>query len=203
MFNSCVIRLPEHSKGIDMGLQENLAVSAIVSTNHLHEILNIKKAHMMGGAKLIMCMSCDIPITSVKLTKIEYESLLKQNFTSAKNQGALPGFLSLYISMPVILRHRNISTELKIANGSQGIVHKIFSEVDEYGFTYCSCAIIEFKDRPICLENLPQGFFPIFPTTFLYSKRLVLSSLGCEEVVRFSCHQLPIQPAFVVTGHLA
>lgn len=203
LFNSCVISSPEYPKGIDMGSPENLAASAIVGTNHLREVLNIKKAHTMGGSNLVMCASRDIPALQTKLTKFEYESLLKQNFTSAKNQGALPGFLPLYVSMPVILRLRNISTELKIANGSQGIVHRIFTEIDDYGLTYCPCAVVEFKDSPVHLENLPRGYFPIFPTTFHYSKKIALSSVGHEEVVRFTRHQLPIQPAFAVTGHSA
>jgi hypothetical protein len=43
-------------------------------------------------------------------------------------EGALPGFVPLYVGMPIILRHRNISTELRVTNGSQGIVRQINTE---------------------------------------------------------------------------
>jgi len=36
--------------------------------------------------------------------------------------GVLLGFIALYIGIPVILKGRNLSTDLKITNGSKGII---------------------------------------------------------------------------------
>ncbi|KAG9310716.1 hypothetical protein JVU11DRAFT_9315 [Chiua virens] len=71
-------------------------------------------------------------------------------------QQSLPSSVALYVGMPVILRLRNLSTDLGITNGSQGI-----------------------------LSDLPPKYFVVTPK------------------VRIERLQLPIQPAFAVTGHSA
>lgn len=203
LFNSRLIKGPENPNGVDMGVMENSRASAIVGTNQLREALNLRKARSTGGADLVICASRDIFPSVFEVSKAEYETLLTQKFSSSRHHGALPGFLPLYESMPVILQLRNISTELKITNGSQGIIKKLFTGIDEWGFTYCECAIVEFEDSPIQLDGLPRGYFPIFPVTFSYPTKLKLASTGKEEIIRVSRNQLPLQPGFAVTGHSA
>ena len=75
--------------------------------------------------------------------------------------------------MPVILRMRNLSTDLKITNGAQGFIRKLSLAVTPQGLMYCSCAIVEFPDSPVKLEGLPQGFFPITPVTFSFTASFI------------------------------
>ena len=48
------------------------------------------------------------------------------DFSSSKLKQTLPGFIPLYIGMSIVLCVKNISTELGIANGAQGVL-KIFT----------------------------------------------------------------------------
>ena len=105
--------------------------------------------------------------------------------------------------MPVILRTHNLSTDLKVTNGSQGYVRKIDVEISPHGLTYCSCAIVEFPDSPIQLNGLPQGYFPIVPVTWSFTTSIICDNDGKHEQLKLSHHQVPIQPAFAVTGHSA
>ncbi|KAG1894375.1 uncharacterized protein F5891DRAFT_961688, partial [Suillus fuscotomentosus] len=107
------------------------------------------------------------------------------NFNNVKSSNALPGVIPLYVGMPVILRVRNISTYLGITNGSQGI-----------------CAIVEFPASKVQLSGLPPHFFPVVPMTWTFTT-LLQDDQGNEHKLRITRHQLPIQPAFAVTGHSA
>jgi len=51
---------------------------------------------------------------------------------------------NILCEMPIILHHQNISTELGITNGSQGIVRQINTDKTLHGFTYGKSIIIEF-----------------------------------------------------------
>jgi hypothetical protein len=153
--------------------------------------------------ELVLCAAHDVPSSSNVLSKEELEQILRINFSSSKHQGSLPGFLPLYIGMPVILRMRNLSTDLKITNGAQGYVRKIALDISPQGLTYCSCAIVEFPDSPVKLEGLPQGHFPITPVTFSFTATFTRERDGQTEKLKFSRHQLPIQPGFAVTGQSA
>lgn len=203
LFNSRLIKSLNNPSGQNMGQSGNIHAPAIVNTNRVREILNFKKATAMGDNNVILCASRDVISPPIPITNTIYESLLKQDFSSSSNQGALPGYLPLYESMPVMLRLKNLSTELKITNGSCGIVRKIFTKLDKYNNNYCECAIVEFEGSPVQIEGLPQSYFPVFPITFSYSKILNSAETGKDEVVHICRHQLPIQPAFAVTGHSA
>lgn len=203
MFNSRVIKTSGKA-GIDMGINENINAAAIVSTNHLREVLNAKKAFAMGQKGVITCAARDEISSKELLTLKESEYLLKLNLGSlSTSQQVLPGIVHLYEGMPAILRCRNISTELKITNGSQGVVRHIKMEITEHGHSYCSCAIVEFPDSPIMLEGLRRGWFPIEPSKFKFAHKMKRESSGEEELLRITRFQLPIQPSFAVTGHSA
>ena len=207
LFNIRVIKSCDHPQGIDMGDNENSDASVIVNTNLLHEILNMEKAWASCTStdnmtpELIVCAAYDVsPSGHIPLSWKEADQILHTNFSSSKNQGALPGFVPLFIGMPVILHTRNISTDLKITNGSQGFVRKIETEITPQGLTYCSCVIVEFPDSPITLKALPKGYFPILPTTWFFITSFIMES---KKKIKMSRHQIPIQPAFAVTGHSA
>jgi hypothetical protein len=89
--------------------------------------------------------------------------------TSNKIQDVLPGFVPLYIGMPVVLKSKNISTDLRITNGSQGFVRSIHTSIFPAGFTYCTCVLVEFPNSKVALPGLPQGYFPIVPTKTSFS----------------------------------
>jgi hypothetical protein len=206
LFNSRLMKSTARPDGIDMGTAENCDAAAIVNTNLLREVLNMEKARSVcsqTGDKLVLCAARDIPSSPDVLSRVELEQILRINFSSSKHQGALPGFLPLFVGMPVILRMRNLSTDLKITNGAQGYVRKVFLDDSPQGLTSCSCAIVEFPDSPVKLEGLPQGYFPITPVTFSFTASLTRERDGKIEKLKFSRHQLPIQPGFAVTGHSA
>ncbi|KAG2746800.1 hypothetical protein P692DRAFT_20693438, partial [Suillus brevipes Sb2] len=104
--------------------------------------------------------------------------------------------------MPVILRMRNISTDLGITNGSQGVVRYISTAVCPDGLTYATCVIVEFSGSKVQLRDLPGSCFPVVPVSSTFTT-LLKDANGLERKLRITRHQLPIQPAFAVTGHSA
>lgn len=137
----------------------------------------------------------------VNLSLNERKSLLDLNLNGSKIKQALPGYVPLYVGMPVILRERNISTELKINNGSRGTVCKIVSNVKD-GLTNVSCVLVSFPQSPVQLDGLDMGIVPITPETC----RFTHSGVGPDRTsgpVRISRSQIPLEPAFAVTGHCA
>ncbi|KAG1906523.1 uncharacterized protein F5891DRAFT_941200, partial [Suillus fuscotomentosus] len=109
------------------------------------------------------------------------------DFSSVKASNSLPGVIPLYVGMPVILRLRNISTDLRITNGSQGVVR------------YISTA---FPGSKVQLSDLPATYFPVVPVSWTFTS-LLKDENGLDWKLRITRHQLPIQPAFAVTGHSA
>ncbi|KAG2112599.1 uncharacterized protein F5147DRAFT_527641, partial [Suillus discolor] len=131
----------------------------------------------------------------------ERQQLLNLNISALKSTQALPGFVVLAEGMPVILRVRNLSTDLGITNGSQGIVKKIFSTICPAGFTYATCVLVEFPHSRVKLSNLPKTIFPIVPSTWTFTTLIQAEGDRPQRKIRVTCRQLPIQPAFAVTGH--
>ncbi len=115
----------------------------------------------------------------------------------------LPPHLDLYIGAPVVLRNRNLSQELCITNGAQGIVRGILREEMSPGSStsYAMVALVEFESSPVKLSHLPTGYFPITPI----SSRIQASMHNPITNSSFSFlamrHQLPIQLAFAITSH--
>ncbi|KAG1874167.1 hypothetical protein C8R48DRAFT_593611, partial [Suillus tomentosus] len=136
------------------------------------------------------------------LTQDVRQHLLGLDVTAFSSSGALPGFIPLYVGMPVILRSRNLSTDLGVTNGSQGIVCKIYTALCKNGFTYCTCALVNFTGSRVQIPGLPVGTFPITPISWSFTT-LVPGSRDASSKLRVVRDQLPIQPAFAVTGHSA
>jgi hypothetical protein len=202
LFNGRVIKSANHTSGVDMGTPENIAAAAIVATNNVREALNARKAEATCGSNELVSSNAFDRCTHHELTVEERHKLLHMNFNNVKSSNPLPGIVRLYIGMPVILRVRNISTELGITNGAQGIVRQLVTEVGSSGLTHVRCAIIEFPTSKVQLSNMPRNFFPIVPVSWTFTT-LLEDAQGNERKLRITRHQLPIQPAFAVTGHSA
>jgi hypothetical protein len=87
--------------------------------------------------------------------------ILNCNVTLFTKEKALPGFVLLYVGMPMVLCLHNLFTILKITNGSQGYVRKIQMYCLQSGHDCASCVLVEFPDSPVKLPNLPIGWYPI------------------------------------------
>ncbi|KAH7904307.1 hypothetical protein BJ138DRAFT_974232, partial [Hygrophoropsis aurantiaca] len=207
LFNSRLIKSASYPQGIDMKMSENQQACAIISTNLLRETINIRKAKsncaMDPSKKLVVCAALDkiTPTPSESDTEI-YMDLLKLDVSRFSSEGALPGFISLYEGMPVILRNRNLSTELGITNGAQGTLRQINCEVGFSQLTSATSVIVEFPRSRVHLPHLPEHYFPITAITWHFSTTLTNSS-GNQDKYRVVRQQLPIQPAFAVTGQSA
>ena len=197
LFNTRVMKSPLKEDGIDLGLPEFRDANVIVQTNHLRQQLNMEKAIAncrQDISGLVMVAAEDFSKGNA-LDGSTREALVQRNFTS--EQGSLPGMLPLYLDMPVILRHKNISTDLGITNGAQGIVKKIVTRTCRAGMTVCDLVVVHFPSSRIRLQSLPDGCFPIVPIS--WSCTTILDG----EKIRFTRKQLPIEPAFAVTGQSA
>ncbi|KAG1894488.1 uncharacterized protein F5891DRAFT_892293, partial [Suillus fuscotomentosus] len=140
--------------------------------------------------------------TARPLTRDERDSLLKLNVSAIKSSTPLPGHVTLYEGMPVILRMRNLSTDLGITNGAQGIVRKIWTAVCPSGFTYASCVLVHFPESKVQLSHLPVGHYPIVPSMWKFT--MTLGAIPAEQQkLHVTRYQIPIQPAFAVTAHSA
>lgn len=200
LFNSRVIRSPSWPNGVDMSTDGNFDATAIVARNNLREVLNHHKASVAHGFQpIVHCLALD-KCTHYALTLPEREVLLRLNVSSFPQ--SLPGTIPLYVGMPVILRLRNLSTDLGITNGSQGIVQKIFSSTCPLGLRYATCIYVEFPHSKVKLDGLPPTYFIITPVKWMFTTLLKRHD-GSQTKVRICRLQLPIQPAFAVTGHSA
>ncbi|KIO21676.1 hypothetical protein M407DRAFT_45529, partial [Tulasnella calospora MUT 4182] len=118
------------------------------------------------------------------------------------HEKGLPGYVALFVGMPVTLRFSNISTELRVANGSQGTVVHIVTEIIGDGLLYATCVLVFFHDSPIQLPDLPRGVFPIRPLIWKFNTSII-DETGVKRTISVSRSQIPLQPAFAVTGHFA
>jgi PIF1-like helicase len=206
LFNSRVVFSPDNPQGIDMSTDENKNATAIVATNLLRQAINMRKANANCPIhELTMCAALDT--TSGKIVPQPSTSdLLNADVTKLGNEGALPGFIPMYIGMPVILRKKNISTELGITNRSQGILRSFSTAVCSSGFIYCTGAIVEFPSSKAALQNLPPKLFPLEPIKWSFSSNIKLQKdNNGEQIVkaRIQRSQMPFEPGFASTGHSA
>ncbi|KAG1765734.1 hypothetical protein EV702DRAFT_981359, partial [Suillus placidus] len=180
----------------------NITAATIVATNNLREALNAQKAADTCGQDGLLSGYALDKCTHQVLSRSERLELLALNFINVRATNSLPAVVPLYVGMPVILRARIISTDLGITNGSQGIVRSFVKGECPAGLAYVRCAMVEFPDSKVQLSDLPAKWFPIVPVSWTFTT-LLLADDGTERKVRITRHQLPIQPAFAVTGHSA
>ena len=204
LFNSTIIQSAEHENGINMSEPYENDATSMVDSNISWEILNLWKAQsncVQLGQTLVMSAAVDKSISG-KITESEQHQLLNMDISSSKLKQTPPGFIPLYIGMPIVLYIKNTSTELGIANGTQGVLKKFYTEVNSAGLTYCKCAIVEFMKSRIELPGLKKGEFPILPIFVMFSTQLPDEN-NCVKKVKITWTQLPFQPAFSLTGHSA
>jgi len=96
----------------------------------------------------------------------------------------------------------NISTELGIMNGSQGIVQKIFMEPCVNNYSTAKCIIVEFPDSTVEIHGLPLQCFLLTPTIWEFNITLS-DTIGGKWAVHITQSQLNLQPAVGITGHAA
>jgi len=65
------------------------------------------------------------------------------------------------------------------------------------GLTHAKSVIIEFPMSKVSFEQLPPHYFPITPISWSFATKIN------GNLIRANRQQLPIQPAFAVTGHSA
>lgn len=121
----------------------------------------------------------------------------------SSKEHALPGLLLLYTGMPVIYRGANFSTDLHIINGAQGVVKVINTHTDNNNLTIATSALVYFPNSHVQLPNLPTGWFHILPVSWHFNVPAYKFSCGSVGSLKCIQHQLPLQPAFALTGHLA
>jgi len=63
--------------------------------------------------------------------------------------------------------------------------------------THCISTIVEFTNSKADLPNFPKQHFPITPISWAFPTKMG------NVTIRATCQQLPLQPAFAVTGHSA
>ena len=204
LFNTRVIKSSTNENGIDMASDQNFNATAIVRTNLLRETMNLQKSQTNSSTyklPLITCAANDACSTTT-LNQDQYDQLLHLNMSSSKVKDSLPGFIPLYIGMPIILKSKNISTDLGITNGCQGYIRHMSTTKIASNYLHCTCAIVEFPNSKVRLPNLPDKHFPVVPIKNTFTTQL--SSNNKEKIkLKITRTQLPIQPAFAVTGHSA
>lgn len=169
LFNSRVVMSNSEPSGIDM---DGVEAVAVVRTNMLRHSVNAYKALSNTEAKsLITCCALD-KIDSALVPENFRKDLLDRDISKLVNKGALPGRLPFYIGMPVILRSRNLSTDLKVTNGAQGYLRHIEVKEDAYGFTYAKYAIVEFPASDVQLQGLPKGCYLISAISWTFKHQL-------------------------------
>jgi hypothetical protein len=200
LFNSRVVKSAKHPDGLSM-MGEREKATMLVGTNFIRELINNTKAKSSVEGELIYCAARDL-VDGSEPAPHERKHLLSLNLADFSSEGALPGLIPLYVGMPVILRNRNISTELGITNGSQGVVRKVFTKPCASNYSVAQCIIVEFPDSNVNIPLLPPSHFPLTPTTWKFTTT-VADSAGTKRNVHVLRSQLNLQPAFAITGHAA
>lgn len=153
-----------------------------------------------------MCAALDTVNGKNVVLQCSRSDLLNADVSKLGSEGAFPGFIPMYIGMPVILCKKNISTELGISNGSQGFLRSFSTATCPSGFTYCTGAIVEFSGSKAALQKLPPKFFPLEPIKWTFTSNIKsLDDNNKEHIVkaRIQHTQMPFEPGFASTGHSA
>ncbi|KAG1873162.1 hypothetical protein F4604DRAFT_1925655 [Suillus subluteus] len=168
----------------------------------LQEVLNTKKAEASCAPDYLVQANALDKCSHETLDLEEHQQLLRMDFSSIKVSCSLPRVIPLYVRMLVILRVCNISTDLGITNGSQGVIRYISTVVCPVGLMYVRCVIVKFPGSKVQLRDLPSSCFPVVPVSWTFTT-LLKGVDELERKLRITCLQLPIQPAFAVMGHSA
>ena len=200
LFNKRVVKSAKNSHGLQMHGDRGKAIM-LVGTNFIRELLNNKKAKSLCTGELVYCAAHDL-IDGAEPTIDERKRLLNLDVTDFTSEGALPGFILLFVGMPVILRNRNISTELGITNGSQGVVRQVFTKPCLNNYSVPICIVVEFPDSTVEIPGLPSHCFPLTPFTWKFNTSLE-DGKGGKRNAHVLRTKMNLQPAYAITGHAA
>ncbi len=198
IFNSCLIKSPSNPLGVDLKTfpESTIIVHRNITRQHLNKV---KADSLTSSSVLPELLRCTAWHTiGKKKVTAEVQSHLEQISTG----DGLPPHLDLYIGAPVVLRNRNLSQELCITNGAQGIVRGILREMSPGSCaSYATVALVEFESSPVKLSHLPTGYFPITPISSRIRASLHNPHTNSSFSILAMRHQLPIQLAFAITSH--
>jgi ATP-dependent exoDNAse (exonuclease V) alpha subunit len=206
LFNSRVLYSDNQDWGITMDSRHTDISTVILTTNAERELLSAQKANAQVSQPNAYKNQLSLSPVFAATDKIDdnlivdltlRKKLLDINVAGNRDDKQLPGFLHLFIGMPVILRKKNISVDLKITNGAQGEVVDILSHSDSCNMECIDLVLVKFKDSPVKLPHLNEGVFPIRPITSTFPVKFG------DTVKKISRTQIPLQPAYCVTGHFA
>ncbi|KAF5367252.1 hypothetical protein D9757_011692 [Collybiopsis confluens] len=169
LFNTRVIKSSYKPDGIAMSADDDYLCSMILKTNKHRQHLNRWKSEAVcsgtSSPTLYMCAAIDKITFDSDKTQQDVQNLplnvrqelLDLDTSSSKLQKSLIGWLPLYIGMPaaVVLRERNLSTELGITNGARGYIRSVDLSVDTNNISYATGAIVEFPGSEASLKGLP------------------------------------------------
>lgn len=151
---------------------------------------------MAHRGDVVMCAARDFKRGGDALVGEEQRLHLAKDFSSTASAGGLPSFIPLAVGMNVVLRNRNISSDLKIANGSIGQIIALYTSPNG-PFQSADGVVVHFPASPIRLPGLPDGCIFIGPESKPY-KALLRGS-----VASYLREQLLVEPAYAVTGHFS
>ena len=160
LFNSTIIQSAEHENGINMSEPYENDATSIVDSNISWEILNLWKAQsncVQLGQILVMSAAVDKSISG-KITESEQHQLLNMDISSSKLKQTLPGFIPLYIGMPIVLYIKNTSTELGIANDAQGVLKNFYTKVNDV-----NVQLLNLWKAEMNYLDSRKGNFPFYP----------------------------------------
>lgn len=210
LFNSRVVRSTACPQGLRMPTcsATSIPVTAIVATNVLREVLNTRQASAFSKFEStthpVVCEAIDA-IDKKIVSDVNLRNQLLNHDRSSSEKG-LPGKIPLHVGMPVILKGKNLATELKVTNGARGVVHRILTDAELDGRS-AKCVLVEFPNSPISIPGLPRGVYPIVPHRESFDPVVKCSEPRAGEPqfvkLKVSRRQLPIQPAYAITGHCA
>src|SRR6266478_9163710 len=187
------------SNGADLKIfpESTIIVHRNITCQHLNKVKADSLTSSSLSPKLIRCTAKHT--IGKQIVTAEVQNHLEQISTA----DGLPPHLDLYIGAPVVLRNRNISQELRITNGAQGIVRGILKEEmsPDSSTSYAMVALVEFESSPVKLSHLPTGYFPITPISSRIRASMHNPLTNSSFSILAMRHQLPIQLAFAITSH--
>ncbi len=200
MFNSCLVQSHSNPNGTNLLPYQDTTTVIVhrnVTRQHLNQAKVLSITQSPRGPSLVRCYARH----TIGKQGIPLE--IQKQLQHAQNHDGSPAYLDIYIGAPVILRNCNLSQELHITNGAQGVVQGI-SLVPLFPGSkmfYASAILVEFPSSPVQLSHLPSGYFPIIPVATQVTTAVYNHSTGISFTIKATRYQLPIQLAFAITSH--
>ena len=200
MFNSCLVQSHSNPNGTNLLPYQDTTTVIVhrnVTRQHLNQAKVLSITQSPRGPSLVQCYARH----TIGKQGIPLE--IQKQLQHAQNHDGSPAYLDIYIGAPVILRNHNLSQELCITNGAQGVVQGI-SLVPLFPGSkmfYASDILVEFPSSPVQLSHLPSGYFPIIPVATQVTTAVYNHSTGISFTIKATRYQLPIQLAFAITSH--